>query len=108
MYVSKINKEIDSTIMAKVNISFFNDGIKDTVFNAIAETFVDIHGLTVNFVLRIPETSSDTKYSREFLRTSVSFDKFINGNRGNYLVAILMDQLMKYIDFELKFPLPKV
>lgn len=106
-YITKINQEVDATV-ATVNTSFFNDGIHDTVFNVVMETFVDIYGLTINFVLKLPETSSDTKYGREFLRTSVSIDKFLNGNRGNYLVALLLDQVMKYIDFEIKFPLPKV
>lgn len=105
--MSKINKEVDPKI-GIVNISFFNDGIHDTIVNASIESIVEIHGITLNFIAKCPDTSSDLSYQRVFLRTSVNVDKFINGNRGNFMTAILLEQILKKLDFELKFPLPKV
>lgn len=94
--------------MGILNVSFVNDGIYDTFVNVSYESFVDIHGVTFNFILRVPETSSDKNYGREFIRTSVNVEKFLNGNRGNFMTAILLEQLLKFIDFEAKFPLQKV
>lgn len=99
--------EFDAKI-GNLNVSLYNDGIHDTIANITLETFIPIHGIILNFVLRSPDTVNDQNYQRVFLRTSVNFDKFLKGNRGNFLAGILMEQFVKTLDFELKFPLRKV
>lgn len=89
-------------------MSFYNDGIHDTWMNLSAEAVVVIYGLIVNVVVKMPDTAMDKNYQRVYLRTSVNIEKFKKGNRGNFLIAIFMEQMLCAIDFELKFLLPIV
>lgn len=85
-----------------------NDGVHDTVSNATIESLVTSYGVTLNIIVKLPENSKDFNYQRILIRNTVNLDKFVKGNRGNFLTAILMEQVMKFFDFEIKFPFPKV
>lgn len=91
-----------------MNVTFINDGIHDTIGNISAETIVVTYGLTLSVVVKTPATTSDLSYQRVWLSTTVNVEKFSKGNRGNFITAMLMEQVFKSLDFELKFPMPKV
>lgn len=91
-----------------MNVTYFNDGIHNTVSNVTYDLFVDVYGFVLNFVLKTPETSTDKNYGRVYLRTSINAERFLSGNRGNFLTGLLFGQLLRALDFEVKFPLLKV
>lgn len=105
--MSKITYETDPSLVT-LNISIFNDGIHDTVGNVTCETLEPIYDSIVNVAVRVPSSNDDTKYSHDFIRTTVTVRKYLSGNRGNFLISSMVGQLFKYLDFEIKFPMPRV
>lgn len=107
MYFSRINIENYNDFI-NFNVSFINDGVHDTIVNIRVDNNVTLFGCTIVLVGRKPDSPTDTKYSREHFRVTVNLEKFLKGNRGSSLAALLIDQAFKFMDFELKFPLKKV
>lgn len=107
IYLSKISLDVDQTL-GFVNISFFNDGIHDSIANATLKSFVVIHGMTLNVAIKSPESVNDVNYQRMFLQTSLTVEKHLQGVRSNFIIGYLLDRIVKNIDFELKFPMQKV
>lgn len=111
MLFSKINTDNYSDI-AKLNISYVNDGVHDTIVNIRVDSNVTVHGCTIDLIARKPDSPSDTKYSREHFRIAINFEKFLQGSRGSSfssrIAKVIFSQALKFLDFDLKFPLEKV
>lgn len=105
--MDKVSIENDLALV-ELNITFFNDGVHDTIINATMTTFVETYDLISTITVRVPDSPSDNAYSYQFLRTSSSTEKFLNGNQGNFLSAIILKEIIKHLDFELKFPMKPV
>lgn len=88
-----------------MNITLYNDGVHNTIIDVIVNFFVVVHGFSFEVALNLPETNDDLNFRRLFLKTSVDVEKHVKGNRGNFLVAFVLDHYIKGFDFELKFPL---
>lgn len=106
-YIERVSNEIDKNI-ANLNITLYNDGIHNTMVDVVVNFLVVAHGFSYEIALNMPESRNDRSFKRLFLRTAVDIEKFLKGNRGNFVVAMLLDQYLKCLDFELKFPLKKV
>lgn len=112
MLFNKINTDNYSDI-AKLNISYVNDGVHDTIVNIRVDSNVTVHGCTVDLIARKPDSPSDTKYSREHFRIAINFEKFLqSSSRGSSfssrIAKVIFSQVLKFLDFDLKFPLEKV
>lgn len=85
-----------------------NDGIHDSLLSGTVELRKDIYDLKSEFVLFLFEEKTNS-YNREFFRTSINFTRVFNGFRGNYLLAPIIDSIIKTFDkdLELKFPIKK-
>lgn len=94
--------------LLNATVTTFSDGIHDTLFSASVETFTEIFNIFVDFEGRLPESSDDNNYEKLYFRTKINGMKFLKGVRGNYLIALLVDMILKSLDFEFKFPLKKV
>lgn len=64
-----------------------------------------ISDVRFDVLFKIPESSDDTKYSRQLFRTSINITRLIQGVVGNSLIKYFMNQLILNLDFQLKFPL---
>lgn len=82
-----------------------NDGVHDTSFNSLILLNKNVYDWKVDFAILLADDDSDT-YAREFFRTSINVSKVLQGYRGNFLVAPIVNSMLKAleIDFELKFP----
>lgn len=56
-------------------------------------------------LFKIPESVTDTKYTRQLFRTSINMTRLLQGVVGNSLIKYLMNQLILNLNFKLKFPL---
>lgn len=111
MFFSKVNVE-NYTNFAKINISYFNDGVHDTIVNFTVKSNVTVYGCIIYIVLRRPESPSDTLFRHESFRVAIDFEKFLKGARGNSFPSrisnFLVNQATKLVDFDLKLPFEKV
>lgn len=67
-----------------------------------------IEKLFVYARLNTPKDDGDEEFTKELLRVTVDGVKLFNHGYNNYLVKMVMDSILANIDWEPKFPLPKV
>lgn len=92
-----------------MSVKLINDGVHDTVASADFDLKCDLEKFKVEVIMKLPENEKDEKYKREFFRTSVDVAKFFNGVGGsNFIMKVIMETVLKSIDFEPKFPMKKV
>lgn len=88
--------------------SVFNDGIHDTKLNVTANFYRQVDNLFILLELRIPEFDGDMNFGRSLFRTILNGHKLLNGVRGNFLISLYMDALLKSLNFDPKFPMNSV
>lgn len=58
--------------------------------------------------INVEENKDDRDYKKEFLRTVVDVEKLSKGGQLNFLVAGYMENVKKFLDFEIRFPFQPV
>lgn len=91
-----------------VNFSIQNDGVHDTIINFYAETFAVIEKMSGHVRITTPMNDDDKTYEKEFFRTSVDVEKLMKGVQGNFVIKVFLENFLKSIEFEPKFPMNKV
>jgi hypothetical protein len=59
-------------------------------------------------ILSIPKDKNDQNYENVVIRSSVDMCKMFQGITGNFLTRMVMENIKKIIDFDLKCPIDKV
>lgn len=80
--------------------------ILDSTMNMTIETFEQADEMKIYVKVMLPD-KSDT-YNVEILNSVIDCKKLLNGIQGNFLAKSIMENLMKSVDFDLKFPFKKV
>lgn len=91
-----------------VTINVINDGIHNTVMNVTADLYQTIENLFIDSEVRLEESPGDRNYGKIFFRSKMDGRKVLQGVRGNYLISILVDLVLKSMDFVPKLPAEKV
>lgn len=55
-----------------------------------------------------PASPEDGNYQKEVLKTMIDYDKIFRGISGNLFSKMILENYLKVIDFEPKFPLKPV
>lgn len=76
--------------------------------NMSAETFVDLERMMLTFVYAIGKNENDKNYENVIMHSTMNSCKVNNGNRGNFVIKMVMDQFQKNSDFNFTCPFPKV
>lgn len=82
------------------NITFitFNDGIHNTLITGIFKFNYDVQNIFVKFQWRVPESHGDEKYEKIFFRTNTNLKRVLEGVRGNSIIALVADVILKSVD----------
>lgn len=107
MFTFKVNYATNKKLV-NASVETFNDGIHDTLLNAIIDLYKAVQNVFVDYQIRLPETPNDNNYKTVFFRSKINAKKVLQGVRGNILITLLVDTIVKSLDFELKFPMKKV
>jgi hypothetical protein len=81
---------------------------RDTVMNAYFELLKTLNNAYISYEIRTPETDDDTDYQRKLFRTNADLSKLLKGIRGNYIISLMVDELFKSFDFDVKLPIKAV
>lgn len=103
----KISHDCKENIAA-INITLENDGLHDTIMNVTLESFIDFDNILVLSKLYLPDDKSGKSFTREYFSTSLDVSKITKAMKANALIRVVVEDLLKSLDFELKFPMKKV
>lgn len=101
--VSKLTVRFNEAL-CNISINMINDGIHDTLMNVTVTTFVEVKKVLLYLSIKLPESSNDKQYKREFLKTSFDIEKLFNGIFSNFIGRAVMENFKSTANFELKFP----
>lgn len=89
-----------------LNVTYQNDKIHDTTFNATIQILKHIYDWKIDFMFYLAVDDSG-RYSKELFRTQINVTKVLLDFRDNILLAPLVKGFIDAFDkdFELKFPL---
>lgn len=91
----------------KIDYTFRNYETKSFRFNASIQTLAVFSKALLYCKVKIPENENDKSFKKDFINTVVDMEKSLKGNQNEWLSS-LRDELLRRIDFELKFPMEKV
>jgi hypothetical protein len=80
----------------------------DSVMNMTIDFSQEVSKMMVFFTFSIPKDKNDKNYERTLIKSNVNACRMISGIIGDFLTKMIMEDLHKYADFELKCPFPKV
>lgn len=107
LITEKIEHKCNENVV-RLNVTLKNDGGNNTVWNITFELFVDIENIIAAGKICLPDSQNDQNYGLEYFRTSVDASKMSKSLKGNALMRVLTESILKSINFDLKFPLKKV
>lgn len=79
-----------------------------TLLNVSAENFIDLDRLILTFVLSIPKNENDKNFDSKIMQSTLSSCKISEGNRGNFIIKMVMEEFEKNADFKFDCPFLKV
>jgi hypothetical protein len=105
--LNRIETETDKKL-ANVSTKLINKGVEDTLITIIFDLLLEVEKVTVRMTVKLPENDEDKRYQRQLFQTSIDVAKFFKGQGGNYITNAILGNFFTSIDFEPKFPMPKV
>lgn len=76
--------------------------------NVTAESFVDLDKMLLSIVFAITRTENEKIIENVLMRTTLNTCKINEGNRGNFIVKMMMEEIDRTADFKFTCPFPKV
>lgn len=105
---------IDNAIVES-NFKYMNMSIVYThnergssVSNITFESTVTILKMLVYVKVKIAEDQSGSQYKRELLKTVIDVEKLFKGSQGNFVVRAFVNNISRFMDFNMKFPIKPV
>lgn len=102
-YIDRVESDCNPKF-GNLSIKYTHNAEGHSVTNATVVNFVTVTKLLVYVSLLIPENKYDREYRREVLKTVVDAEKVLRGLQSNPITKGFIDNILKYIDFEVKFP----
>lgn len=108
LHIDKV-VHINNKLYNNINSSYYHDEKENVHVDYAIQTKAVASKMLVYVKVNLAENKDDRKFSREFLRTVIDFDKLIKGLYGNPLISNFMKNFMTQVDsLNLKSPLPIV
>jgi hypothetical protein len=85
-----------------------NDGVHGCSINASIDVLAVITRMWAYVSIRVDGNEYDKNYRQEVLNTVVDVERALRGNQKNFLVAMIIQIILKSTETELNFPLKKV
>lgn len=87
---------------------FTHNEIRNAVVNLTINIYKPLAKLLIYVKVNLAENEHDREFRREFLRTVVDVQKAYKGAQMNFLVAAFVKNLIRFMQFEIQFPLQPV
>lgn len=97
------NKEIGN-----LTTTYYHNEKGNSITNLTMRTFKTIHKMLAYVKVKLAEDENDRECRREFLRTIVDVEKLNKGAQANFLVKAYMENIRRFMDFDIKLPLQPV
>lgn len=107
LYIENVAIEANPTI-GNISISFVHDKNGNAIANVTMQSFVTITKLLVYFKITIAEGQKASGFQREVVNIVADVEKIFKGSQVNIIVRAFVDQIKKFMDFKVKFPMPPV
>lgn len=88
--------------------AFTHDENQNAIVNVTMQISKPLAKLLVYVKVGLAENEHDRECKREFLRTVFDVEKVCTSSRMNFLVAAFLENLKRFFDFEMIFPLVPV
>jgi hypothetical protein len=79
-----------------------------SLINASFDLKENLYGIILHLKVSMPLDGDDKYYGRELFKTSLNFERILNGIQESKMAKIFTDSITKSANIEPKFPLKKV
>lgn len=80
----------------------------ETVLNISVNYLSEVSNMTAFFVMSVNKDKNDNNYEKVLVSSSTNVCKMLKGIAADILTKMIMEDIGKSADFELKCPIPKV
>lgn len=88
------------------NLSRSDSG--DSSINITVYYAEDIEKQMIHYEIYVQKDKLDRNYGRQLIKSSINVCRMVGGILSDFVAKMIMDDIQKYIDFELKCPFKKV
>lgn len=106
LYVERYTDK--SSEYMKITINYVHDTEGNSISNVTFNTSVTLKKMLLYVTMKIAENEKDEKYKITLVRTVADAEKTVKSMQSNMIMRGFMSDMVKCMDFELKFPLPPV
>lgn len=107
VYIDRMNLDFNEKV-SNWSIVHHEDSTGNAVVNVTFQLFQTVNRALLYVIAKAAKDRHDKDCQIELLNTVVDAQKTLTGKQGNLLVRKFLDDLLKSMSFEPKFPLPPV
>lgn len=95
---------ISSPKFANASCSVYKDSTDHFITSINVSLFYDVSKVVIVYNFSIPRDKDDRQFSKLLMKKNVDVCRMANGNMGDKIGKMIMDELSKYADYEIKCP----
>lgn len=107
IFIERSSLDFDENI-GNMSTTFYHNERQNSITNLTIVMYKPITKVLIYVTLRFAENENDRDYKREFLRTVFDVEKWYKGAQINFLIKAFMENLRRFMDFEIKLPFKPV
>lgn len=107
IFIDQTRLEFNEKV-SNCSIVYKNDSTGNAVVNVTFKTFDTINKALIYVSAKAAKDRNDRDCQIELVNTVIDAEKFLKGMQGNFMVRGFLNELLKSMAFEPKFPLPPV
>lgn len=107
IYIDRFSLDSNGKV-SNFSTSFTHNEKRNAVVNLTIQFSKPLTKLLVYVKVNLAENEHDREYKRQFLRTFFDVEKTFKGAQQNFIMAAFVENLKKFKDFEVRFPLEPV
>lgn len=107
IYIERMNSDCDYKL-ANLTVTFTHNEKGDSVTNVTFVNFVNVTKFMVYVNVRVPENRIDHEYKVQLFKTVADVEKVLSGLQSNPMIRGYVENIMKFMDFKVEFPLKPV
>lgn len=94
--------------LTNLTVTYTHNKKGESVTNVTIVNFINVTKFLAYCTVRVPQNQIDREYKIQLLKTVADVDKILNGYQSNPLARAYVNNIMQFMDFEMKFPLKPV
>lgn len=107
IYIDRYTLDVNRKV-GNWSTSFIHNENRNAIVNVTIGINKPLTKLLIYAKINMAENEHDREFKREFLRTVFDFEKISTGSRLNFIIAAFVENLKKFMDFQLRFPFQPV